>query len=60
MGNLPFGKKPGEAHAPGESVFVEYKLTSKNEKGGLVLTLSSVTDASKGTATFLTRRIFNK
>jgi len=50
----------GKPHAPGESVFVEYKLTSKNEKGGLVLTLSSVTDASKGTATFLTRRIFNK
>ena len=47
-------------HAAGESVLVEYKLTSKTDKGGLLLTLSSVTEASKGTATFLTRRIFNK
>jgi hypothetical protein len=46
-------------HAAGESVYVEYKLTSKNDKGGLLLTLSSVTEPSKGTATFLTRRIFN-
>ena len=47
-------------HASGESVYVEYKLTSKNDKGGLLLTLSSVTEPSKGTATFLTRRIFNQ
>jgi hypothetical protein len=43
----------------GESVLVEYKLTSKNDKGGLLLTLSRVSDPAKGTAVFLTRRIFN-
>ena len=46
-------------HASNETVLVEYKLTSKNDKGGLLLTLSRVTEASKGTAVFLTRRIFN-
>jgi hypothetical protein len=46
-------------HATGETVAVEYKLNSKNDKGGLLLTLSRVTDPSKGTAVFLTRRIFN-
>jgi hypothetical protein len=40
-------------------VVVEYKLTSKNDKGGLLLTLSRVSDPAKGTAVFLTRRIFN-
>jgi hypothetical protein len=43
----------------GETVLVEYKLTSKNDKGGLLLTLSRVSDPAKGTAVFLTRRIFN-
>jgi hypothetical protein len=47
-------------HTAGETVVVEYKLTSKNNNGGLQLTLSRVTDPSKGTAVFLTRRIFNK
>jgi hypothetical protein len=46
-------------HAAGESVLVEYRLTSKNDRGGLLLTLSRVTEPSKGTADFLTRRIFN-
>jgi hypothetical protein len=43
----------------GETVVVEYKLTSKNDKGGLLLTLSRVSDPAKGNAVFLTRRIFN-
>jgi hypothetical protein len=43
----------------GEKVTVEYRLTSKNQKGGLLLTLSRVTLADKGTAIFLTRRMFN-
>lgn len=43
----------------GESVAVEYKLTSKNKAGGLTLTLSRVTEPSKGTAIFLTRRMFD-
>ena len=43
----------------GETVLVEYKLTSKNDKGGLLLTLSRVSDPAKGTAVFLTRRVFN-
>ena len=43
----------------GESVLVEYMLTSKNKKGGLLLTLSRVTEPSKGTAVFLTRRVVN-
>ena len=47
-------------HTAGETVEVEYKLTSKNRKGGLVLTLSRVTEAGKGTAIFLTRRVFNQ
>jgi len=46
-------------HSAGETVVVEYKLTSKNNKGGLQLTLSRVTDPAKGTAVFLTRRMFN-
>jgi hypothetical protein len=45
-------------HTAGETVVVEYKLTSKNNKGGLLLTLSRVTDPAKGTAVFLTRRMF--
>ena len=44
-------------HNAGETVVVEYKLTSKNNKGGLLLTLSRVTDPAKGTAVFLTRRM---
>jgi hypothetical protein len=43
----------------GETVVVEYKLTSKNDKGGLLLRLSRVSDPAKGTAVFLTRRLFN-
>ena len=43
----------------GETVLVEYKLTSKNKAGGLLITLSRVTEPSKGTAIFLTRRVFD-
>ncbi len=50
----------GKPHAPGEKVVVEYRLTSKNKKGGMELTLSRVTEAGKGSAVFLTRRIFNE
>ena len=47
-------------HAPSEKITVEYRMTSKNDKGGLLLTLSRVTEPDKGTAIFLTRRVFNK
>ena len=43
--------------AAGERVVVEYRLLSKNRKGGLTLTLSRVERGDKN-ATFLTRRIF--
>jgi len=49
----------GKPHAPNEKVIVEYRLTSKNKKGGMELTLSRVTETGKGSAVFLTRRIFN-
>ena len=49
----------GTPHANGEKIAVEYRMTSKNQKGGLLLTLSRVTDPSKGSAVFLTRRMFN-
>lgn len=42
---------------PGETVYVEYLLNSKNKGGGLALTLSQVTREGKGTAIFLTRRV---
>jgi hypothetical protein len=44
----------------GESVVVEYRLTSKTKHGGLSITLSKVTREGKGTAVFLTRRIFGE
>ena len=44
-------------HTAGESVVVEYRLTSKNKKGGLTFTLSRVVRGEKN-ATFLTRRLF--
>lgn len=47
-------------HAPDEQVLVEYRMTSKEKNGGLLITLSSVTREGKGTAMFLTRRIFGK
>ena len=47
-----------KAHVEGETVLAEYKMTSKNKKGGLQITLSSITREGKGTAVFLTRRIF--
>lgn len=53
------GQTDAKPHAPGEQIEVEYRMTSKNDKGGLLLTLSRVTEADKGTAIFLTRRIFN-
>ena len=46
-------------HTAGEEVKVEYKLTSKNKNGGLMITLSRVTRGDK-VAVFLTRRIFAK
>ena len=45
-------------HAPGETVAVEYRLASKNNKGGLLLTLSRVTREGK-VASFLTRRVYS-
>jgi hypothetical protein len=50
----------GKPHAAGEAIVVEYRLTSKNKNGGLELTLSRVTQEGKGTAIFLTRRVFGK
>jgi len=47
----------GKPHTSGETVVVEYMLSSKGGKGGLQLTLSQVTRADKGTAIFLTRRM---
>ena len=41
----------------GETVVVEYRVKSKLGKGGLLVTLSHVTRADKGTAMFLTRRM---
>jgi hypothetical protein len=46
-------------HTTGEEIAVEYRLTSKNKNGGLLITLSRVTREQK-VAVFLTRRIFNK
>ena len=46
-------------HAAGEEVVVEYRLTSKGKNAGLQLTLSRVTREGKGTAVFLTRRVFS-
>ena len=50
-------QNPPKPNVPGETIVVEYRLTSKNKKGGLQLTLSSIT-REQGTAVFLTRRIF--
>jgi hypothetical protein len=47
----------GTPHTAGESIVVEYLLSSKNHNGGLQLTLSKVTREDKGTAIFLTRRV---
>jgi hypothetical protein len=49
-----------KSHVPGEAITVEYRLSSKNKNGGLQLTLSRVSREGKGTAVFLTRRIFAK
>jgi len=50
----------GKPHVAGETIVAEYKLKSKEGNGGLQLTLSRVTKEDKGTAVFLTRRIFSK
>jgi hypothetical protein len=50
----------GKPHAKGETVVAEYRLKSKEGNGGLLITLSRVTQEGKGTAVFLTRRIFAK
>jgi len=46
-----------KAHVEGETVLVEYLLSSKNDKGGLRLTLSRVTRDGQRPSLFLTRRI---
>ena len=49
-----------KAHVAGETVVVEYRLKSKQGKGGLLVTLSHVTREDKGTAMFLTRRMVSR
>jgi len=49
-----------KAHVEGETVLVEYILSSKNDKGGLRLTLSRVTRNGQRPSLFLTRRINSK
>ena len=54
------GQTDAKAHVEGESVLVEYMLSSKTDKGGLRLTLSRVTRNGQRPSTFLTRRIVPK
>ena len=46
-----------KSHVEGETVLVEYMLASKNNNGGLRLTLSRVTRNGQRPSVFLTRRI---